>query len=155
MCIILALLVRFTYHYGAFFIKETSFVYHGKRRFFLHFGQKSGKINRASARSIGFSGALFFVFRARKWAKTLVYFLRFFTLQRNRKRMDMKRFEPLPNQDKGELCANNLAICFRKRHSLHGESMKKTSLHQKKTISTARDCLFLLPLDKNIEMMYI
>ena len=61
-------------------IKETSFVYHGKRRFFLHFGQKSGKIkqNRASERSIGCSEAHSFVFNGKNSPKTLVYFLRFF-----------------------------------------------------------------------------
>ena len=49
-------------------IKETSFVYHGKRRFFLHFGQKQGKIkqNRASKRSFGCFEARFFVFDVQK-----------------------------------------------------------------------------------------
>ena len=63
-------------------IKETSFVYHGKRRSFCVFSNKTRKTKqiRASERSIDFSGALFFVFRARKRSKMLVYFLRFLAL---------------------------------------------------------------------------
>ena len=76
-------------------MKEPSFVYHGKRRFFLLFGQKSAKKrkNRASERSIGFSGARFFVFRTRKRSKMLVYFLRFLVLQRTPKRVEGEGFE--------------------------------------------------------------
>ena len=49
-------------------MKETSFVYQGKRGFFLLSVQKAGIIqqNRASERSIGFSGARFFRFKAKK-----------------------------------------------------------------------------------------
>lgn len=45
--------------------KERTFVYQGKRRFFLLLGRKLGKIqqNRASERSRGFSGARFFCFQ--------------------------------------------------------------------------------------------
>ena len=70
-------------------IKETSFVYHGKRRFFLHFGQKQGKIkqNRASERSIGCSEALFFVSSGFPSPKTLVYFLRFLAPVKKRKKV--------------------------------------------------------------------
>lgn len=77
-------------------IKETSFVYHGKRRFFLHFGQKSSKIkqNRASARSIDFSGAQFFAFSPQKCPKMLVYFLRFLALLRKQKSVGFRGFEP-------------------------------------------------------------
>jgi hypothetical protein len=55
--------------------KETSFVYHGKRGFFLHFGQKPGKYRR-------------------KRAKTPVSFLRFFGLQRTPKKHGAGGFEP-------------------------------------------------------------
>ncbi len=70
-------------------IKETSFVYQGKRGFFVLFGKKSGKIkqNRASERSIGCSGALFFVFSGRNSPKTLVCFLRFFAPVKKRKKL--------------------------------------------------------------------
>ena len=55
-------------------IKETSFVYHDKRGFFLRFEQESGKIRqiRASKRSTGCSGARFCVIRTRKRSKMLV-----------------------------------------------------------------------------------
>jgi hypothetical protein len=49
-------------------IKETSFVYQGKRGFFLHFGQKSGKYrqNRAFKRLISRPEARFFRFQGGK-----------------------------------------------------------------------------------------
>ncbi len=77
-------------------IKGTSFVYHSKRRSFCVFSNKTRKIkqNRASERSIDFSGALFFVFRARKRSKTLVYFLRFLALQGNVKSVGAHGLEP-------------------------------------------------------------
>ena len=71
-------------------MKETSFVYQDKGRFFSHFRQKTGKNRRfrASMQSFGCSGARFFVIRRRKHPKTLVYFLRFFALQRSNKKVE-------------------------------------------------------------------
>ena len=56
-------------------IKETSFVYHDKRGFFLLSGQNIGAIlkNRASERSIGYSEARFFAFSSKRIPKSLLY----------------------------------------------------------------------------------
>ena len=56
-------------------IKETSFVYHDKRGFFLLSGQNTGAIlkNRASERSIGYSEARFFAFSSKRIPKSLLY----------------------------------------------------------------------------------
>ena len=56
-------------------IKETSFVYQGKRGFLLLSGQNTGAIlkNRAAERSSGCYGARFYVFSGRNSPKTLVY----------------------------------------------------------------------------------
>jgi len=66
-------------------MKKASFVYQGKRGFFLLSGQKTGKIKhyRASERPIGFSGARFFAFSGENGLKMLVSFLRFFTDAKN------------------------------------------------------------------------
>ena len=58
-----------------FHIKETSFVYHDKRGFFLLSGQNTGAIlkNRASERSIGYSEARFFAFSSKRIPKSLLY----------------------------------------------------------------------------------
>ena len=66
-------------------MKKASFVYQGKRGFFLLSWQKTGKIKhyRASERSIGFSGARFFAFSGKIKGNPLVSFLRFFTDAKN------------------------------------------------------------------------
>ena len=66
-------------------MKKASFVYQGKRGFFLLSEQKTGKIQhyRASEWSIGFSGARFFAFSGNIEGKTLVSFLRFFAAAKN------------------------------------------------------------------------
>jgi len=66
-------------------MKKASFVYQGKRGFFLLSGQKTGKIKhyRASERPIGFSGARFFTFSGKSRVEMLVSFLRFFTDAKN------------------------------------------------------------------------
>jgi hypothetical protein len=57
---------------------------------------KSGKISvkQAPERSIGLSGAFFFVLKARKRPKASVYFLRFFPLQRTKKSVRTVGLEP-------------------------------------------------------------
>ncbi|MBP5781107.1 MAG: hypothetical protein J6X34_07730, partial [Clostridia bacterium] len=69
---------------------------HDKRGFFLHFGQKSGKYRqfRTFRRLISRPEARFFVFRTQKRRKMLVYFLRFFALQRTPKKYGVGGFEP-------------------------------------------------------------
>ena len=66
-------------------MKKASFVYQDKRGFFLLSGQKTSKYMqfRASERSIGFSGARFFVFSGENGLKMLVSFLRFFADAKN------------------------------------------------------------------------
>ena len=56
-------------------IKETSFVYHDKRGFFLLSGQNTGAIlkNRASERAIGYSEARVFAFSSKRIPKSLLY----------------------------------------------------------------------------------
>ena len=68
-----------------FHMKKASFVYQDKRGFFLLSGQKTSKYMqfRASERSIGFSGARFFVFSGENGLKMLVSFLRFFADAKN------------------------------------------------------------------------
>lgn len=70
-------------------IKETSFVYQGKRGFLLLSGQNTGAIlkNRAPERPIGCYGALFLCFETRKQ----VYFLLFFRVKKNVKKVQSKR----------------------------------------------------------------
>ena len=57
---------------------------------------KSGKtsVKQAPERLIGFSRARLFVLKARKRPKTLVHFLRFFVLQRNKKSVRTVGLEP-------------------------------------------------------------
>ncbi|MCR5809055.1 MAG: hypothetical protein K6G56_05785 [Clostridiales bacterium] len=67
--------------------KETSFVYHGKRRFFLHFGQKSGKIKQIGLRS-GRSAASepYFCFQGPKTGKKSGVLFTFLSSVKKRKK---------------------------------------------------------------------
>ncbi|MDD7341407.1 MAG: hypothetical protein PUH63_05475, partial [Firmicutes bacterium] len=61
--------------WSLFRTRETSFVYHDKRGFFLLSGQNIGRIRgkRALGRSIGYSEARFFAFSSKSIPKLLLY----------------------------------------------------------------------------------
>ena len=77
-------------------MKETQFVYQGKLRFFAPFWRFSrffglfGLKNGLQSSNASVPEPVFSVFRA----KMLVYFLRFFALQRTPKKYGMGGFEP-------------------------------------------------------------
>ena len=77
--------------------KEPLLSTNDKGGFLLHFGRKSGKIKQNKVKpgpgaASQLSRSPIFIFQK---AKMLVYFLRFFTLQTNRKRDDAAGFEPI------------------------------------------------------------
>ncbi len=75
----------FTSNGRQFYMKETSFVYHDKRGFFLLFGQKSRKYRQIRGQ-IGLRSSIAAVPEPDfciSGAKRLVYFLEFFTATKN------------------------------------------------------------------------